>query len=168
LNALTGIIQKDMTGSAQTTALAAVKSLYTPTNALNSYQDLLTLNATYFNTLVASGVLKTIPTTLKQITSIDWTIYILNYVNLDKFSPDLTKMSDLWISFFTYVTSFNPTLATKLSTSYTQNQADAMAAAFVIPSSSAAQTEYVFVIWLALFKKYSFFNLVYTNVLWLH
>jgi hypothetical protein len=146
-----------MTGSAQTTALAAVKSLYTPTNALNSYQDLLTLNATYFKTLVASGVLKTIPTTLKQITSIDWTIYILNYVNLDKFSPDLIKLSDFWISFFTYVTSINPSFATKLSTSYTQNQADAMAAAFVIPSSLAAQTEYVFAMAGFILKK-SFFN----------
>jgi len=141
LNALSGIIQKYMTGPTQTAALAAVKSLYPPTNALNSYPDLLTLNTTYFNSLVASNVLKSIPSTLKEITSVDWTIYILRYVNLDTYTPDLTKLSDFWISFFTYASSVNPAFATKISTAYTQNQADAMAAAFVIPSTSAAQVD---------------------------
>ena len=134
-----------MTGAAQTKALASVKSLYAATLALSSYPDLINLNTTYYNALIGSGVFATAPTIIKEITKVDLTINILHYVNLDNYVPDLQKLSDFWVSFGTYVSASDPILMSKLATTYTQPQVDAMAAAFMIPATATETTEYAFI-----------------------
>ena len=142
LNALQGLVRQQMTGLYQTKALVAINSLYAPTNSLSTFPQLFTLNATYYNTLIASGVFAKSPSVLKSIFSVDLTVQILRFVNLDSYVPDLSALSNFWVKFGTDVVYKNdPTLVTKISTSNTQIQVDITAAAFVIPSTSSGVQE---------------------------
>ena len=129
-----------MTGSSQTKALAAVRSLYAPVSNLKTIPDLLTLNATFYSTLYSSNVFSTSPAILKQLTSVDLTIQILRYVNLDNYAPDLGKMSGFWVNYGTvYLTNTDLAFLSKISNTLNQNQVDAFCAAFIPPASVADQ-----------------------------
>ena len=142
LNALQGLVRQQMTGLYQTKALVAINSLYAQTNSLSTFPQLFTLNATYYNTLIASGVFAKSPSVLKSIFSVDLTVQILHYVNLDSYVPDLTALSNFWVTFGSvYLYNTDPAFLNKISTSTTQAQVEATAASFVIPSTAAGVQE---------------------------